>query len=254
MTDASLVSVITPLYNYEEYITDAVESVLEQSYKNWEMIIVDDCSSDNSAEIAGAFSAKDRRIKLIKLSKNRGIASARNTALEMAQGDFIAFLDSDDTWYPEKLETQLKFMIEENCPISFTSYELMDASGNLMNHIIRSVDSIDLYGYLKNTIIGFSTAMIDLRKTGRIRFMDLPSRVDTQLWITLFKKGFTAKGIDRVLTRYRINHQSVSSNKLKAALQVWNLYYRVEKIGFLASARYFVSYAFNAMRKRIVKG
>jgi len=247
-----MVSIITPLHNSEEFIKDTIDSVLLQTYTNWEMILVDDCSTDNSVEIVERIIGDNPKIKLIKHENNVGSAQSRNAALEVASGRFIAFLDSDDIWYPDKLENQVEFMLKRRVPISFTSYELIDENGVSKDHVIHSVDKLTQIDYLKNTIIGFSTSMIDTQIVGNsFRMMDIRTRQDTSLWITLLGKGYIAKGIDKVLTKYRVHSQSISANKVKAAKQVWNLYFHIHKFGLFRSIYYFSSYAFNAIKKRI---
>jgi len=250
--DDKLVTIITPLYNGELFIIDTIKSVLQQTYKNWEMIIVDDSSTDNSVQAVENIIGNETKISMIRLTKNVGSAQARNTALEVANGRFIAFLDSDDIWYPDKLEKQVEFMLKRKAPISFTSYELIDENGVSENHIIHSVEKLTQTDYLKNTIIGFSTSMIDTQIVGNsFRMMDILTRQDTSLWITLLGKGLLAHGLDKVLVKYRIHSNSISANKIKAAKQVWNLYFHIHKFGLFRSIYYFSSYAFNAIKKRI---
>jgi teichuronic acid biosynthesis glycosyltransferase TuaG len=247
-----IVTIVTPSYNCAAFILDTINSVLGQSYNNWEMIIVDDCSTDNSVEIIEGIISDNPRIRLIKLKNNVGSAQSRNVALEVANGRFIAFLDSDDVWYPDKLEKQVLFMLEKKIPISFTSYELIDENGASKNHIIHSVEKLTQIDYLKNTIIGFSTSMIDTQIVGNsFRMMDIRTRQDTSLWITLLGKGFSAHGLNKALVKYRIHSNSISANKIKAAKQVWNLYFHIHKFGLFRSIYYFSSYAFNAIKKRI---
>ena len=162
-----LVTIITPCYNSEKFIESAINSVLSQTYFNWEMIIVDDCSTDKSVENIESTINNHPKIKLIKLLSNTGVAKARNIALNIAKGRFIAFLDSDDIWHPTKLERQISFMINKNIPISFTSYELVDVHEKNKNHVIYSIGKVNYVDYLKNTIIGFSTSMIDRKFTGK---------------------------------------------------------------------------------------
>ena len=246
---AELISIITPVYNSEKYIAETIESVLAQTYLDWEMIIVDDCSTDNSKEIIRKYAGKDRRIHLVEFEKNSGTGKARDVALQNAKGRFVAFLDSDDKWLPEKLEKQIRFMSENNYPISFTSYKSIDENGKDLYRIIRVVKSVNLHQYLKNTIIGYSSSMIDLKQTGSFQIADIRIRVDTQVWISLLKKGFIAYGLDEVLMIYRVHKKSISSNKFYAAKKTWNLYYSVEKLGFYKSVYYFGNYAFNAFKK-----
>ena len=248
----NLVSIIIPLYNSEKFIKDTINSVLFQTYTNWEVIIVDDCSTDNSVEIILKIIDNNSNIRLIKLENNVGSAQSRNTALELANGRFITFLDSDDIWHSDKLEKQVAFMLKRKVPISFTSYELIDENGASKNHIIHSVEKLTQIDYLKNTIIGFSTSMIDTQIVGNsFRMMDIRTRQDTGLWITLLGKGFLAYGLDKVLVRYRIHSNSISANKIKAAMQVWNLYFNIHRLGFFKSAYCFAFYLYNAIKKRI---
>jgi teichuronic acid biosynthesis glycosyltransferase TuaG len=248
----NLVSIITPSYNSKRFIKKTIASVLSQTYKNWEMIIVDDVSPDNSNEIIEEFIKKDSRIKLIKLEKNSGAAMSRNKALEMAKGRYIAFLDSDDIWYENKLERQIDFMQKNNYPISFTSYETINKDGNSCNHIIQTVKSLNLDQYIKNTIIGFSTSIIDRKLINEeIKFLNIRIRQDANLWITLLKKGYMAYGLNEVLAQYRIHSNSISANKIKAAKGVWDLYYNIHKFGLYKSLYCFSYYAFNAIKKRI---
>jgi len=251
-SDDKLVTIITPLYNGELFILDTIKSVLRQTYKNWKMIIVDDSSTDQSVQVVEKIISNETKISLIRLTKNVGSAQSRNTALEAASGRFIAFLDSDDIWHPDKLEKQVAFMLKRKAPISFTSYELMDGNGASKNHLIHSVEKIDKIDYLKNTIIGFSTSMIDTAIVGNsFRMIDIRTRQDTSLWITLLGKGFLAYGLDEVLVKYRIHSNSISANKIKAAMQVWNLYFHIHKFGLFRSIYYFSYYALNAIKKRV---
>jgi teichuronic acid biosynthesis glycosyltransferase TuaG len=252
MLSDNLVSVIMPSYNSGEFIKDAINSVLMQTYTSWEMIIVDDCSNDDSVKIIEQAIKNNPKIRLIRLAGNTGAAMARNIALEASNGRFIAFLDSDDIWYIDKLEKQVSFMLKSEAPISFTSYNLIDKDGNSKNHIIHSVEKLNQLDYLKNTIIGFSTSMIDTKHTGRdFRLTNIRTRQDTSLWITLLGEGFTAHGMTDTLVDYRVHFNSISANKYKSAKQVWNLYFNIHKLGFLKSLYCFIFYLYNAIIKRI---
>ncbi len=249
---SDLISIVTPSYNSKDFIKNTIDSVISQTYTNWEMIIVDDCSKDNSVEIIKDLIKNEKRIILICLDKNIGAAMARNKALELANGNYIAFLDSDDIWYKRKLEKQIKFMQDNNYEISFTSYETINKEGKLNNHKINAVKNLNLEQYLKNTIIGFSTSMINKSFIKEeIKFLNIRIRQDTNLWITLLKYGYTAYGLENNLVKYRIHANSISSNKVKAAKQVWNLYYNIHKFGLFKSIYYFIFYVFNAVKKRI---
>jgi teichuronic acid biosynthesis glycosyltransferase TuaG len=248
----NLVSIITPSYCSARFIAKTIESVLSQTYQNWEMIIVDDNSLDDSPEFIKKLIKGKSRMKLIELVENVGSAMSRNVALEASNGRFIAFLDSDDIWHPDKLEKQVEFMLKRKIPISFTSYELIDENGASKNHAIYSVKKLNQLDYLKNTIIGFSTSMIDTEYTGRkFRFMDIRTRQDTSLWITLLGGGHVAYGMHNILVDYRVHSNSISSNKYRVAKQVWNLYFNIHKLGFFKSVYCFVFYLYNAIKKRI---
>ena len=248
----NLVSIITALYNSESFIESTINSVLSQTYSNWEMVIVDDSSTDKSVAIIQELIDGEDRIKLLCLSKNVGAAQARNRALELCSGRFIAFLDSDDIWYPEKLEKQLDFMHIRRIPISCTSYELINESGYATGHVVKSVPVLTQIDYLKNTNIPFSTSMIDTNLVGNsFRFPDIRTRQDTSLWITLLGEGFCAYGMKDVMMKYRIHGKSISSKKVNAAIQVWKLYFRIHQFGLLKSAYYFTHYVINAIKKRV---
>ncbi|AZQ60540.1 glycosyltransferase family 2 protein [Maribacter sp. MJ134] len=252
MNKNPLISIISPSYNSAPYIKLTINSIIAQSYRNWELIVVDDYSNDDTVEILKELSGIDTRIKYFLNKRNQGAAVSRNRGLEESNGRFIAFLDSDDLWYPTKLEVQLSFMIKNDCPISFTSYELIDEKGKSLNKIIPVVRSINYTGYLKNTIIGMSTSMIDTKLVGKkFRFVNIRTRQDTYLWITLLKTGIKAYGIPEILTKYRVRSNSISANKISAAKRVWHLYYKLEKLGILKSSYYFTFYIYNALKKRI---
>lgn len=246
----SLVSVITPLHNCEKYITETINSIQSQSYENWEMIIIDDCSDDKSVCIVEAFMSKDKRIRLFRNHKNYGSAITRNIGLKKANGRFIAFCDSDDVWLPSKLELQTNFMLKYKVAISFTEYDVFSEDLKQKFYSIKVPNTIDYNGYLKNTIIGMSTSMIDRNLVEPFTFHNIRTRQDTYLWISLLKRGHVANGLNEKLVKYRIRKESISANKIQAAKRVWFLYYNLEKLGIFKSAYYFTFYAFNAIKKR----
>lgn len=245
------VSIILPTFNSEKFIFHTIKSVINQTYQVWELIIIDDNSTDNSVDIILSFMELDNRIMLFRNEKNLGAAFSRNLGINNSSGRFIAFIDSDDIWYSNKLEIQIDFMIRNNYPISFTEYSLIDESGKSLNKTIKTVIKIDYKGYLKNTIIGMSTSMIDSTITGSFQFINIRTRQDTYLWISLLKRGIIAYGIDIPLVEYRVRANSISANKIKAAQRVWHIYYKIEKLGLFNSIYYFVLYGYNAIKKRI---
>jgi teichuronic acid biosynthesis glycosyltransferase TuaG len=245
------VSIITPCHNSGKFISDTINSVLLQTFSDWEMLITDDCSTDNSVEIIERFVEKDNRIKLIKSDKNLGGAGARNLAIRQAQGKFIAFLDSDDIWEKEKLERQIIFMEKNNYAFSFSQYYIMDEQGNKTEKIIQVPKSIDYKHYLSNTIIGCLTVVIDREKTGNFEMPLIKSSHDMALWLLIMRRGFQAFGMQEILAGYRIVSNSNTAKKWKAAKDVWKVYRKYEKLSLLYSAYCFIGYVFHAIRKRL---
>lgn len=223
--------------------------MLSQTHDNWELLIVDDCSSDNSCELIEKYN--DKRIALIELEKNVGAAEARNIAIRKAKGKYIAFLDADDLWMPTKLEKQIGFMLEKNIAFSFTSYESISEDGQQRYSIIKAYKKMTYYSYLKNTIIGCLTVIIDREKTGDFQMPNIRSSHDMALWLLLMKRGFDAFGLEENLGSYRVVSTSNTSNKLKAAFDVWEVYRKVERLGIFYSIWCFINYVFNAIKKRI---
>ena len=248
----NLVSIITPVYNASRFIEETIKSVQAQTYKEWEMILVDDCSTDNSYEIINKYSKEDERIKYIKLEENSGAAIARNTAIANAKGRYIAFLDSDDIWYEDKLEKQVGFMKDKNIEFSFTSYELMSEEGELLNKTINVPSQIDYNKYLKNTIIGCLSVIIDKEKIGDFRMPNIRANQDMATWLYIMKdRNCVAYGLNECLAKYRLVNGSISNNKVKAAKSVWNVYRNIENLSFIKSSYVFIGYAINAVLKRL---
>lgn len=246
----NLVSIITPSYNSKKFIKETIHSVLSQTYKNWEMIIVDDNSNDNSVEFISNIISNEPRIKFVKLNQNCGAANARNKALELAQGKYIAFLDSDDLWYPEKLETQLNFMKQNNYAFTFSSYIPITEDEKKMYNVINVPKKLNYQNYCKNTIIGCLTVIIDKNKVGDFRMPDIKSSHDMALWLLIIKRGFSAYGLNKVLAEYRVVSTSNTSKKFKASKDVWKVYRKIEKLSLPTSIFYFFNYILNAILKR----
>lgn len=246
-----LVSIITPVYNAERFLSETIKSVKEQTYKNWELLLVDDCSKDNSAKIIKEFNRTDDRIKYIKLEKNSGASISRNTGIKNAKGRFIAFVDSDDLWEPEKLEIQISYMLEKNLGFTFTSYRYMKENGVKTNKVAKAPFKINYNGLLKNTIIGCSTVVIDREIIGEFEMPLVKRGQDTATWLQILRNEKYAYGIQKDLVNYRLVGDSLSSNKIKALKRTWNTYRNVEKLGLLKSSYVFCFYVFNAIKKRI---
>ncbi|WP_243033095.1 glycosyltransferase family 2 protein [Vibrio cincinnatiensis] len=248
-----MVSIITPSYNCDNYIFETISSVLSQTYAEWEMIIVDDCSTDNSVSVIKSHMEKDSRVKLIQLTENSGAAVARNTAIEAAQGRYIAFLDSDDLWEPEKLATQISFMQKNDIAFSFSAYHKVDQQGNNIGKVAVP-EKVIYQQLLKCCVIGCLTAMYDTQKLGKIYMPLIRKRQDFGLWLRILKKCDSAYGLNIPLAKYRIRKDSISSNKFKAAQYNWKLYREIENLSLFQSIYYFSHYAINGvLRSRIKK-
>lgn len=248
-----LVSIITPVYNCEKLIEETIECVLNQTYKNWEMILVDDCTPDNSAEIIKKYAKKDKRIKYIKLKENGGAAIARNKALEESKGRFIAYLDADDLWKKEKLEHQVEFMKKNNYAFTCTDYEKIDEEGKSLNKIVRIPKRVNYNLFLRNTIIQTVGVMVDTKITGKeiIVMPNIRRRQDAATWCQLLKNGYDCYEVPENLSYYRVVSNSLSSNKFKAVKMNWYWYRKIEKLSFFKTCYCFIGYAFNAVKKRI---
>jgi teichuronic acid biosynthesis glycosyltransferase TuaG len=247
----NLVSIITPSYNSSKFIKECINSVISQKFQNWEMIIVDDCSNDNSKDIISVLSEKDERIKSILLEENIGAAEARNIAIRQAKGKYIAFLDSDDLWNEDKLEKQIAFMNKKDIAFSFTRYQPISEDRQIKYSVITAPQKMSYHSYLRNTIIGCLTVIIDKEKTGDFQMPNIRSSHDMALWLLIMKRGFSAYGLDENLAYYRIVSTSNTSKKWKAAKEVWDVYRKQEKLNILYSIYCFIGYAFNAIKKRI---
>ena len=251
MEKLPLVSVITPCHNMEKYVAATVQSVRNQTYTHWEMLIVCDASTDGTVDILKSLAAQDERIKITIITTHSGIAEARNQAIKQAQGHYLAFLDADDLWYPEKLERQLQFMQNNNIGFSFSSYDLIDETGQHLGKTVEAVKDMSYDDYLRNTIIGCSTVMVNTDIVGPVTVPQFRTSEDTATWLDILKKGHVAHAITQPLVSYRIRRKSASSNKLKASYDLWTVYRRHEKIPFFKALHYFCSYAFHAIKKRL---
>ena len=225
--------------------------MIAQTYTNWEMLIVDDSSIDDTCLVIKELAKQEERIKYFFLDKNIGAAEARNVAIQQAKGKYIAFLDSNDLWQIKKLEKQISFMQTEDIVFSFTTYQPMSEDGSKLYSIIHAPKIVTYSSYLKNTIIGCLTVVIDREKAGYFEMPNTRSSHDMALWLLIMKRGFDAYGLDENLSRYRIVSASNSSSKWCAAKDVWKIYREVEKLSFLYSIWCFLNYAFNALVKRI---
>jgi hypothetical protein len=237
-----------PSYNADKFIADAIESVLNQTYVYWELIVVDDGSLDHTNEIVEAYVKQDSRISLIKLKQNSGPAKARNKAIEEAKGRYIAFLDADDLWLPEKLKKQIMFMNKNNLSFTYSSYHLIDEN----NHMFGTFTTREFITYksmLKTCSIGCLTAIYDTQVLGKQYMPNIAKRQDYGLWLQILKDIKGTKGIIEPLATYRVLRNSVSSNKLTAAMYQWKIYRNVENLNLWKSIYYFIHYGLHGIVK-----
>lgn len=249
MEKNTLVSVITPAYNCASIIGETIESVLSQTWSNWEMIIVNDCSTDNTAEIVRFYMSADNRIKLINLERNSGSAIARNTAIANSSGRYIALLDADDLWKPEKLETQINYMRLHDVAMSFTSYDVFKNWDDRNRRIFQAPKKISYNQYLRNSIIGCLTVMIDRKKIPDFH-MELGYLEDVLTWMYYLKKGIIAYGIRENLAHYRITENSKSGKKIKNAMRFYCCL-KVQNICIIRRWYSMLGYVLNATKKRL---
>jgi glycosyltransferase involved in cell wall biosynthesis len=245
------VSIITPCYNCENYISFTIESVVQQTYSEWELIIVNDGSEDKSINLIKSYSEKDPRIKLIELENNMGPAYARNMGIRMASGRFIAFLDSDDLWDKKKLEKQISFMINNDISFSFTSYQKINYNGDLVGKPIKAPPVINYNDLLKSCPIGCLTVIYDQGKIGKHYMPDFLKAQDYALWLKILKTGVEANGIEENLAYYRIRKSSISRNKLYKAYFQWKIYRKQEIISIIKSMYLMFFYTFYGFKKMI---
>ena len=251
MESQPLVSVIMPCYNMASYVSDSIKSVIAQTYPHWELLIVDDASTDETVNIIKSYAQADSRIKFAIKKQNSGISDTRNLCIQMAQGQFLAFLDADDIWHPEKLEKQLSFMMAKNIGFTYSTYDWIDEDGKVMNKFINTIGNLDYKTYLRNTIIGCSTVMVNKTITGDVIVPKFRTSEDTATWLDILRKGLLAYAIDESLVSYRIRRKSASSNKIRASIDLWKVYRQHEKLPFFKAIYYFSCYAVNAVKKRL---
>lgn len=244
-----LVSVIMPIYNAEKYLADTLNSIFAQDYKNIEIVLVDDCSKDNSAWIISKQQQEHPEIVYYLQEKNMGAGAARNKALELAKGQYVAFLDSDDIWMPEKTNRQLDLMKRKNSPFSYTAIEMMDEKGVTTKGKRNIKETCDYRYLLHNTVIATSSVVIDRTVLGDFRMPLRRGGQDYATWLMLLRNGAVACGINEVLVRYRVASGSLSSNKFKSIKQVWEIQTQDEKINKFSAFFHVLCFSFNAFKK-----
>ncbi len=251
MDKKPLIGIVVPVYNASNYIEETIKSVLSQDYTNWELWLVNDCSSDDTVSKIEPF-LSDTRIHLINSEQNYGAAKSRNIGIEKTEAEVLTFIDSDDIWLPTKLSDELEFMIHNDAGFVFTAYEFGDENAKGTGKIVSVPTTLTYKEALSRTIIFTSTVMVDLTKVPKeIIFMPQVPSEDTATWWQILKSGNTAYGLNKVLTVYRRPQHTLSSNKLVAMKRIWNLYRKVEKLNVFSSAANFVMWAFRATMRRI---
>ncbi len=248
-----LISIIVPVYNAGLYIEETIDMVCAQTFQEWELILVDDCSGDNSRELIEHRAAQSGgKIRIIGKSVNEGAAKARNTGIEAARGRYIAFLDADDIWLPDKLEKELAFMKEKQAAFAFTAYEFGDRNAKGTGKVVHVPPALTYKEALSRTIIFTTTVLIDTRQISRelILMPDVKSE-DTATWWKILRSGVTAHGLNEVLAIYRRPEKSLSSNKLEAIRRIWNLYRREEKLSLPGSVYHLFFWAMGATLRRL---
>ncbi|NRB59541.1 MAG: glycosyltransferase family 2 protein [Winogradskyella sp.] len=250
-----LVSIITPMYNNQVVINKTIKSVINQTYSNWELLLVDDSSSDNTFEIAKQEASKDPRIRVFKNNKNEGAAVARNFGTKRAKGDFIAFLDADDLWLPNKLELQLEAL--KKADVCFSSYEWIDTKGNPLNIKVNALESLTYKKLLKANYIGNLTGIYNAKKLGKIFTKNLKKRQDWLLWLEAIKRsGKPAVGLQDTLAYYRNSEDSLSSNKVKLIKHNYKAYRKGLGFSMIKSCFYMILFLYEHLivkRRRIKK-
>lgn len=248
-----LVSIIVPVYNSEDFIDNTIKTVLDQTYLNWELLLINDCSTDNSEDIIKKYLKMDKRIKLLNNQNNSKAAITRNNGIKASNGRYICFLDADDLWDKKKLEKQILFMKENKCAFSFTGYEFANNDGVPNGKKVYVPNKINYKEALKNTTIWTSTVMFDMCILNKddIYMPNVERGQDTATWWKVLKKIDYAYGLNEILSFYRRSVGTLSSNKFKALKRTWNLYRKVEKLNIFSSLYYFAFYCINALKRRI---
>lgn len=240
-----LVSVIMPVYNSEHFLEDAIRSVINQLYLNWELWLIDDNSTDNSKEIISNFTSIDKRIKSIFLTANSGTAIARNTAILKCTGKYIAFLDADDIWLPEKLMLQINSMEMNERSFTFSCYTTMDENGKDLKKTISAPKTVTYKQLLKNNTIGCLTAIYNSEKLGKMLMPEIRKRQDYGLWLNILKTGVIGYGIQQPLAIYRIRESSLSNKKTNVLKYNWILLRKHQKLSLISALYYFSCFLFN---------
>lgn len=246
--DFGLISIIMAAYNAEKTIEQAINSVLSQTYTNFELLVVNDCSTDRTAELVKSIAAKDSRVRLISNVKNNGVSYTRKHGLEEAKGSWIAILDSDDAWAPEKLEKQIDLQRRTNADLLFTGSAFMDSEGQSIDWHLHAPAEVTYRQLLKQNVLSNSSALVRKELYAKHYAIGDGMHEDFAIWLSILKKGTKAYGVDEPLLIYRIAKSSKSGNKVKAARMNWNTY-RYVGLNLMEAIYYECWYIFNGIRK-----
>lgn len=249
MDKQPLVSVIIPVYNAEKIISYTLDSVLNQTYKNLEVIAIDDCSTDGSYDILLQYQKKDKRVKVLKNDTNKKVAETRNVGISYASGEFVAFVDSDDIWIPNKIEKQIEFMLQNDCKLTFTSVRFIDDSGNETGNAFIVPEKVNFKQLLKQNVITLSSACISAEILKRHKMHNPELHEDFILWLEILRDDIDfAYGIKDILVLYRLTTGSKSRNKFKSMKMTYKTY-KLFKINFVKAHYYLACYIIRSLKK-----
>lgn len=249
-----LVSIIMPAYNAERYIEEAVRSAMAQTVTDWELLIIDDCSGDSTCSVAERLAREDKRIALFHNEENLGAAGTRNRGLELCRGKYVALLDSDDVWHPDKLEKQLERLRQTGADLSYSSYAVIGEDGKKAKGDYIVPENASFKKMLKENVIGCSTVLLDARIAKQYRFDTSFFHEDYVLWLRLLRDGYTAAGCGEVLVDWRYIESSRSFDKQKSARNRWKIYREYLKLPLPKSLWAFSNYAATSLRKYLRRG
>lgn len=252
--ETGLVSIIMPAFNSEKFILEAIQSVKMQTYANWELLIIDDCSSDATVDLISKQELLDSRIKVFKLINNSGAGIARQLGIDNARGQYIAFLDSDDLWKPKKLETQLNFLDKNDLAVTFSSYELINENGFPLNTLIKAPNKVTYNQLFYCNWIGNLTGIYDTTKCGKIAISNFRKRQDWIMWLDILKaKGF-AISCQESLAFYRVRKNSISASKISLLYSNFTVYKNYHNQNFIHAGISMLKFLFQQIliKKRFV--
>ena len=244
-----LVSVVMPVYKARDFVEEAIRSVMAQTVTDWELLIIDDCSPDDSYDLANALAERDERIRLIRNERNMGVARTRNRGIELSRGKYIAFLDSDDIWYPTKLAAQIELLEQTGAALSYCSYRIVDAGGKPVKPDYLVPSRVSYEDLLKENVVLCSSIVVPAELAKKLRFNTDFYHEDYVFLLDILKEGHMAAGCTEIQAAWRYMEDTRSFDKRKAALNRWRIYRDYLKLPLPKSAWVFSCYAFAGVRK-----